>query len=180
MYSIVCTCVIETHLWKQLSLHHFPILFQQSVSNLLRVTALHLFSAPPTFPYLCSCLFLSTSPFPPSMYGICLIYLVVSFPSPPHPLSFPLSIWLNSFLPPVPQLAFILNIIFSWHFFNPSYWHFSLNYLYLAQNTQPSFLFISRLPLFMSSILSLSARTATCCKQGGWPGPSTPWQVKLP
>ncbi len=54
MCSIVCTCVIETHLWKQLSLHHFPILFQQSVSNLLRLTALHLSSPPPTSPYLCS------------------------------------------------------------------------------------------------------------------------------
>ncbi len=121
-------------------------------------------SAPPTFPYLCSCLFLSTSPFPLSMHWSRLISLVVSFPSLLHLLVFYcLSLFAPTFtfflLPPSAHLAFI-STSHNLSFFLSSACHSSCQ---------------SSLSLCSTSASS----TAKCRKQRCCPGASTPWQARL-
>lgn len=74
----VCACVTETHLWKQLSWPRSPLPHPvPAVSNLMWLTALHLSSAPPTFPYLCSARLFFWPPSPPTHR----FSPVISFPS---------------------------------------------------------------------------------------------------
>lgn len=159
----MCVCVIETHLWKQLSWppsplpHPVPAVSQQ-------LTALHLSSQPPTFPYLCSCLFVSTSPFPLSTHSFYLISLVVRFPLSIPSISFSIVslVWLScnfcSDITPSPSSSLPLLIwLLSWTthllLFFYKLTSFDYRYLHLTQ----SFSFILCLPLFMSILLPLSA-----------------------
>lgn len=98
----VCACVPPMEVAPLASLHHFPILFQQSVSNLLWLIAPisvrlhHPHSRTPA-------LVLHSTPHPfLSTWRFCLISCVVSFPSLLHPLVFYGHSRLARFRPPLP------------------------------------------------------------------------------
>lgn len=186
----VCVCVIETHLWKQLSWppsplpHPVPAVSQQ-------LTALHLSSQPPTFPYLCSCLFVSTSPFPLSTHSFYLISLVVRFPLSIPSISFSIVslVWLScnfcSDITPSPSSSLPLLIwLLSWttHLLLFFYKLTSFDYRYLHLTQSFSFypllatVHVNPSPSLCSTNTSL---TAMCCKQRCWPRASTPWQARL-
>lgn len=135
----VCVCVSWRPTYGSSSpglLHHFPILFQQSVSNLLRLAALHLSLCTSHIPVP---LLVSFS------LNLTLSSLHALIPSYLSCRQFPLS---------APSLSFLLSLPFcsDIHLLPPPSLCSSGFYLHL---TQPFFLLILCLPLFMS-ILSLS------------------------
>ena len=120
-------------------LHHFPILFQQSVSNLLRLTALHLSLWTSHIPLP---LFMSFSP------NLTLSSLVINFPSPLHCLVFYCLSSLTHHLLPSHSSGFYLE--------NFIYCPFSKNHQnHIISTPLTLFLLIIHLPLLMPILLSL-------------------------